>query len=145
MSVCIYGKRSKISNTSASTNSADPERRSSLIWVFPVCYSDKHFVNSSPEKNILFEKRAKCSKLKYIYHSFLEILLSVVGHLSVFEAWPYLEHMHIQSTRQTSRSCIVVQAEQLIIFKLTRMECFSKLGMKGLLLVLCETFVKQKL
>ena len=34
------------------TNGADPDQtasESSLIRVFTVCYSDKHFVNSSPE------------------------------------------------------------------------------------------------
>ena len=34
-------------NKKACTNSADPDLRSSLIRVSPVCYSDKHFVSSS--------------------------------------------------------------------------------------------------
>ena len=34
--------------------------RSSLIRIFPVCYSDKHFVNSSPEnKRFIWEKKDK--------------------------------------------------------------------------------------
>ena len=32
---------------------------SSLIRVFPVCYSDKHFMNSSPEKKHLLEYRKR--------------------------------------------------------------------------------------
>ena len=42
--------------------------RSSLIRVFPVCYSDKHFANSSPEKqHIIWEQKEVCSKCKNIY------------------------------------------------------------------------------
>ena len=34
--------------------------RSSLIRVFPVCYSDKHFMNSSPDnQNFIWEKKEK--------------------------------------------------------------------------------------
>ena len=34
--------------------------RSSLIWVFPVCYSDKHFVNCSPEyQHFIWEQKEK--------------------------------------------------------------------------------------
>ena len=36
--------------------------RSSLVRVFPVCYSDKPFVNLSPE-NILRTGREKCSNI----------------------------------------------------------------------------------
>ena len=35
--------------------------RSSLIWAFPVCYSDKYFVNSSPENQyFIWEQKQKC-------------------------------------------------------------------------------------
>ena len=40
--------------------------RSSLIRVFPVCYSDKHFVNSNPDSQHL---REKCLKFKTIYQA----------------------------------------------------------------------------
>ena len=33
--------------------------RSSLVRVFPVCYSDKRFVNFSPETQILYENRKR--------------------------------------------------------------------------------------
>ena len=33
--------------------------RSSLIRIFAVCYSNQHFVNSSPKTNILFESRKR--------------------------------------------------------------------------------------
>ena len=36
------------------TNSADPDE----VRDFPVCYSDRHFMNSSPDK-ILFENRIR--------------------------------------------------------------------------------------
>ena len=42
-------------------------RRSSLIRIFPVCHSDKHFVTPSPETNILFENR-KRKKFKILEH-----------------------------------------------------------------------------
>ena len=34
----------------------EDQTRSSLNWVFPVCCSDQHFVNSSPENQYLVEK-----------------------------------------------------------------------------------------
>ena len=39
-------------------------KRSSLIRVFPVCYSDKHFLNSHPDnQNNLRTERERCSKI----------------------------------------------------------------------------------
>ena len=40
--------------------------RSSLIRVFPVCYSDKHFVNSSPDSYIWLEKKTSVKILKHL-------------------------------------------------------------------------------
>ena len=37
----------------------DKQCRSSLIRVFPVCYSDKHFVNFSTEKHFIWEQKEK--------------------------------------------------------------------------------------
>ena len=60
-----YCKCSKILNSSCWSKSIDKQGRpksacflrSSLIRVFPVCYSDNHFPNYSPATNILFENR----------------------------------------------------------------------------------------
>ena len=59
-----YGECSKISNTSPLLKSQDKQCRprsdcfwrSSLIIVFPDCYSDKHFMNSSPDNQPEREK-----------------------------------------------------------------------------------------
>ena len=42
----------------ALANSADPDQTASEETVL-VCYSDKHFVNSSPDSSILFERKRK--------------------------------------------------------------------------------------
>ena len=60
----VYGKCSKISNTSCLPKRHRKQRRprsdcfwrSSLIRAFPVCYKDTHFVHSTMITNILFEK-----------------------------------------------------------------------------------------
>ena len=45
-----------------------------MISVFPVCYSEMNFVNSSPETNFLFKNRKiKCS-------NYLDIDGIMVGH-----------------------------------------------------------------
>ena len=47
-----------------------------MIKIFPVCYSDMSFVNSSPETNIYMyfkNRKIKCSK-------FLDIYGIMVGH-----------------------------------------------------------------
>ena len=47
------------------TNSTDPDQIASEIWVFPVCYSDMHFVNSSPiNQHCIREQKEKCSKFR---------------------------------------------------------------------------------
>ena len=68
-----FGKCSKILNTSflkkkAERNSADPDQTASLIRVFPVYYSEKHFVKT----NILFENRKSkvFEILEYLSYSF---------------------------------------------------------------------------
>ena len=62
-----YGKHSKILRTSClpkwPRQTGQTKSRSSLIRVFPVFYSDKHFVNrdSSPDCHILFGNRKEKS------------------------------------------------------------------------------------
>ena len=66
-----YGKCSKIWTLVTYQKALDKQSRprsdcfwrSSLIRIFPVCYSDKHFVNSSQKTNILFEYRNRKSLL----------------------------------------------------------------------------------
>ena len=51
--------------------SSDCFWRSSLIWAFPVCYSDKHFVNSIPDNSHFYleEKEIILEHLPYIHIS----------------------------------------------------------------------------
>ena len=42
---------------------------SSLIRILPVCFSDKHFVNYSPDYHpFILEQKGKCSEFQNIYH-----------------------------------------------------------------------------
>ena len=55
----LHVKCSKISYTSCMPNKLDKQRRS-LIRVYPVCYSDKHFVNSNLDnQHFIFEQKEK--------------------------------------------------------------------------------------
>ena len=72
----MYCKCSRISTTTCLPKSrkkqgrarSDCFWRSSLIWVFTVCYPDKKFVNSSPEKQHFREMH---SKFENIYWTLL--------------------------------------------------------------------------
>ena len=45
---------------------------SSLIRGLAICYSDKHFVNFSPENQLfIWEQTEKCLKFKNIYHNLI--------------------------------------------------------------------------
>ena len=56
--------------------------RSSLIRVFPVCYSDKHFVNSPDNLHFIGEQKEKCSKFRTftLYESHPKRNIFLVGN-----------------------------------------------------------------
>ena len=74
----LYGKCSKILRASCLPKKGldkqhrlrlDCFQRSSLIRVFPVCYSDKHLVNSSPENPTFYLRtEEKSVQILNIYH-----------------------------------------------------------------------------
>ena len=43
-------------------------RKKSLIRVFPVCFSDKHFVSSGPENPHFISEQKECLKYQNNYH-----------------------------------------------------------------------------
>ena len=59
-----YGKCSKILNTSCLLLRPRHTMQTEIrLLVLPVCYSDKHFVSSSPDNHyFILTEREKCSK-----------------------------------------------------------------------------------
>ena len=81
--------------------------RRSLIMVFPVCYSDKHFVNFSLDNKLfIWKQNKKCSKSYLPYCGLLVIiwpgpsLRATIWNLQVFE---YFDRYNHATTRLASR------------------------------------------
>ena len=49
--------------------------RSSLIRIFPFCYSDRHYVSSSPVNQDFIREWKKCSKFMNIYRTHLSLTM----------------------------------------------------------------------
>ena len=82
-------------------------RPRSGTWVFPVCYSDKHFVTSSPENQYFFlrTEREKVFKILEHLHTLFLICWGLMPPFQQFSQWSsvpllifwtigYITHLH---------------------------------------------------
>ena len=90
---------------------SDCFRRSSLIRVFPVCYSDNHFVNSSPDNHHYICKQKKKSVRNL--RTFIVTLSLIQYNLDIPFAWR-VGRQNSGCPKQQSSDLVILEQESRV-------------------------------